>query len=105
MQSIAKFKHKLNKYTLEFSNSEALIQSSFFLRNKRFFRSRLYLINGYYRLLLESIKQSDELFTVKEYCRSFYSDELHFEYTAEHGIPIISEMAVAKIANAFFKDF
>ena len=105
MQSVYKFKPKLNKYTLEFPSSEALIQSVEYLRKKRIFKSRLYHINGHYRLLIESIKLRNELLSLKEFCQMLYSDELQFEYTAEHGIPIIKEKAVSKIASAFFRDF
>lgn len=105
MPNVTKFKRKINKYTLEFSDSESLIRSTLYLKNERLLKSRLYRINGRYRLLLESIKPTEQLYTVKEFCNKFYRDEVHFEYTAEHGTAIIVERAVVKIANAFFKDF
>lgn len=100
-----KFRRKINKYTLEFSDSEGLIKSAAYLRNKRLFKSRLYRINNSYRLLIESIKETDDFFTVKEFCNEFYSGDLHFEYTEEYGLPIITERAVSKLARVFFKDF
>ncbi len=96
---------KTNLYTVEFTDSESLIKAAFYLKSAKrsLNRSRLYRTDNAYRLLIESEREKDYFLTLHEFCKRFYTERIHYEYTKEYGKLVIGEKAVSKIAGCFIK--
>lgn len=93
-----------NKYTIIFADSESLIKCVLFIktqRNEIQNKSLLYKTENSYCLLFESPHSREEMYPFKEFCKTFYSDILHYEYAKEYGNLIIADNAITKIAENF----
>lgn len=93
-------------YVFGFKDSENLIGAviPLYLRNKNI-KSHLYKFRADYRLILENIKNKNNLLFISEFCDFRSTNNIDLAKTEEYGKLIVKNSAVNKLGSAFLKGF